>query len=98
MPIAVNVDTSESDVSCLTADDLSKQFRDSNIMIARTEGELLDSIQQARPGLSFWRTLLIAGLAIFVIESLLAHFTSHRAPHLKSKSSPPKDKPTPATV
>ena len=98
MPIAVNVDTSESDVSCLSADELSKQFRDSNIIIARTEGELLDAIQQARSGLSFWRTLLIAGLIIFVIESLLAHFTTHRAPHLSAKKKSPANKSVPATA
>ena len=98
MPIAVNVDTGESNVACLTADDLAKQFQDTNIMVARTEGELLDSIQQARPGRSLWRSLIIAGLAIFVIESLLAHFTTHRMPHLASKNKSPKDKPAPATA
>ena len=96
MPIAVNVDTAESDVSCLPADDLAIQFRDTDIRVARSEAELLDSIQQARTGLSFWRSLMIAGLVIFVLESLLAHRTSHRAPHLKSKSKSPKNKPAPA--
>jgi hypothetical protein len=98
MPIAVNVDTAESDVSCLPADDLAIQFRDTDIRVARSEAELLDSIQQARTGLSFWRSLMIAGLVIFVLESLLAHRTSHRAPHLKSKSKSPKNKPAPATA
>ena len=98
MPIAVNVDTSESDVSCLLANDLTKQFSDTNIMIARSEGELLDAIQQARSGLSFWRTLLLAGLIIFVIESLLAHFTTHRAPHLSAKKKSPANKPAPTTA
>ena len=98
MPIAVNVDTSESDVSCLLANDLTKQFSDTNIMIARSEGELLDAIQQARSGLSFWRTLLLAGLIIFVIESLLAHFTTHRAPHLSAKKKSPTNKPAPTTA
>ena len=98
MPIAVNVNTSESNVKSLSADDLTQQFGDSNIMIARTDGELLDAIQQARPGRSIWRTLLIAALAIFVIESLLAHFTTHRMPHLASKSSSSEDQPAPATA
>jgi len=96
MPIAVNVDTGESDVSCLSADDLASKFRDTDIMVARSEEELINSIQQARTGLSFWRSLMIAGLVIFILESLLAHRTSHRAPHLKSKS--PKNKPAPATA
>ena len=97
MPIAVNVDTGESDVSCLSADDLASQFRDTDVMVARSEAELLDSIQQSRTGISFWRSLMIAGLVIFVLESLLAHRTSHRAPHLKSKSKSksPKNKPAP---
>ena len=98
MPIAVNVDTGESDVTCLSADDFASQFRDTKVMVARTEAELLDSIQQSRSGLSFWRSLMIAGLVIFVLESLLAHRTSHRAPHLKSKSKSksPKNKPASA--
>jgi hypothetical protein len=96
MPIAVNVDTSESDVTCLSADDFASQFRDTKVMVARSEAELLDSIQQSRSGLSFWRSLMIAGLVIFVLESLLAHRTSHRAPHLKSKSKSPKNKPASA--
>ena len=100
MPIAVNVDISESDVSCLSADDLANKFRDTEIMVVRSEDELGDSILQARTGLSFWRSLMIAGLVIFVIESLLAHSTSHRAPHLKSKSKgqSSKNKTAPATA
>jgi len=93
MPIAVNVDTGESDVRCLAADDLANLFRDTDIMIARSEAELLDSIQQARAGLSFWHSLLIAGLVILVIESLLAHRTSHRMPNLASKSASHKSAP-----
>jgi len=98
MPIAVNVDTGESDVTCVSADDLASQFRDTKIMVARSEAELLDSIQQSRTGLSFWRSLMIAGLVIFILESLLAHRTSHRAPHLKSKTKnkSPKNKSAPA--
>ena len=96
MPIAVNVDTSESDVTCLAADDLADKFRDTGIMIARSEAELLDTIQQARAGLSFWHSLLMAGLAILVLESLLAHHTSHRAPDLSDKSTSPGDEPAPA--
>ena len=97
-PIAVNVDTGESNVTCLPAADLAEQFRESDIMIARTEAELLDSIQQSRNGVSFWRTLMIAGLVIFVLESLLANRTSHRAPHLKSTNKSPENNPTPATA
>ena len=100
MPIAVNVHTSESDVSCVSADDLASQFKDTAVMVARSEDELLSSIQQARGGLSFWRSLMIACLVIFVLESLLAHRTSHRAPHLKSKTKnkSPENNPAPATA
>lgn len=98
MPIAVNVDTTESDVSCLSADELAEKFRDTGIMIARSDDELLGSIQQARAGLSFWHTLLIAGLVILVLESLLAHHASHRAPDLSDKSTSPGDEPAPATI
>ena len=98
MPIAVNVNTGESDVAGLTADDLADQFRETDVMVARSEAELLDAIQQSRTGVSFWRSLMIAGLVIFVLESLLAHRTTHRAPHLKSKNTSPQNKPAPATA
>jgi hypothetical protein len=98
VPIAVNVDTGESDVTCLPADDLAAQFRETDVMLARSEAELLDSIQQARTGLSFWHSLMIAGLVIFILESLLANRTSHRAPHLKSKNKSPENNPAPATA
>jgi hypothetical protein len=72
MPIAVNPDTAESDVRCLPASALAENFRESGILVAGTDEELLDAIGQTRPGMSYWRFFLAAGLVLLLIESLLA--------------------------
>ena len=72
MPIAVNVDTRESDVACLPADALRDSLAGTGVAIAPTEPELLDAIDQARTGRSFWRLFMVAALVMLVLESLLA--------------------------
>lgn len=72
MPVAVNVDTAESDVSCLSPAEVAGSFADSEITVAQTDDDLLAVVSQARAGLSFWMLFLAAGLGLLVIESLLA--------------------------
>jgi hypothetical protein len=72
MPVAVNVDTRESNVKCLPESDILSRFADSDIRVARSDDELLAAIDEARTGRSFWRFLLLAGLVLLVVESLLA--------------------------
>lgn len=72
LPVAVNVDTAESDVACLSSAEAAGSFADSGITVAQTDDDLLVVVGQARAGRSFWMLLLLAGLGLLVIESLLA--------------------------
>jgi hypothetical protein len=72
LPVAVNVDTAESDVACLSPAEAAGSFADSGITVAQTDDDLLAAVGQARAGRSFWMLFLSAGLGLLVIESLLA--------------------------
>jgi hypothetical protein len=72
LPVAVNVDTAESDVACLSPAEAAGSFADSGITVARTDDDLVAAVSQARAGRSFWMLFLAAGLGLLVIESLLA--------------------------
>ena len=72
MPVAVNVDTAESDVASLSPAEAAQSFADSGITVARTDDDLQAAVGQARAGRSFWVLFLLAGLGLLVIESLLA--------------------------
>jgi len=72
MPVAVNVDTKESNVKCLSAAETVRGFEDMGITVAQSEAELLDAVEQTRTVRSFWLFCMLAGLGLLVIESLLA--------------------------
>ena len=72
LPVAVNVDTRESDVACLPDSELKTSLEDTGVMIAATGPELLAAIETARTGRSSWRHFMIAGLVFLLIESLFA--------------------------
>jgi hypothetical protein len=72
MPIAVNVDTRESDVACLTPAQLRAALDDSGIEVAGSDTELASAIELSRTGRSSWRFFMFAALAILLIECLLA--------------------------
>ena len=72
MSVAVNVDTRESDVACLSESELSTQFEDSGVTIATTESDLLSAIEATRTGRSSWRFFMFAGLLLLLIECLIA--------------------------
>lgn len=72
MPIAVNVDTAESEVRCLPDADLSGALEETGITIASTENALLGAMDLARTGRSFWRLFMLAALLSLLLESLLA--------------------------
>jgi len=73
MPIAVDVDTAESNVVSLSAGETSRCFEATDISVAQSEEDLLDAVEEARTGRSFWLVFLLAGLGVLVIESLLAN-------------------------
>lgn len=88
LPIAVNVDTSESDVSCLSAEETARIFNGSGIKVAESEADLLNAVEESRAGRSFWFHLLLGGLGLLVLESLLAKWMSGRSMADQVKSTP----------
>ena len=72
MPVAVNVDTRESDVACMPASGFADSLVGSGILIATDEAALASAIDTTRTGRSSWRFLLFAALAFLLIECLLA--------------------------
>lgn len=79
MPVAVNVDTRESDVSCISEVDLRTRLDGTGIIVAGTEADLLSAIETTRIGQSFWRYFMIAALVLLLIECLFAdHLLSKR--------------------
>jgi hypothetical protein len=71
-PIAVNVDTRESDAACLTADALAERLQATGVTISPTQAELSADIATARTGRSSWRFFLLAGLVLLLAEGLFA--------------------------
>ena len=72
IPVAVNVDSSESNVASLTASDLNTNLEGLDITLANSEAELASAIEASRTGRSSWRQFMIAGLVFLLIESLLS--------------------------
>jgi hypothetical protein len=72
MPIAVNVDTNESDVACLSEAELRTALDNTGVAIASTETELLSAIEADRTGQSAWRFFMLMGLVFLITESLFA--------------------------
>lgn len=72
MPVAVNVDTRESDVACLSGAELEESLKGTGITVSATEADLTADIEAARTGRSSWRFFIMAGLAFLIIESLFA--------------------------
>ncbi|NNC87047.1 MAG: VWA domain-containing protein [Akkermansiaceae bacterium] len=88
MPVAVNVDTAESDVGCLSPAEVARAFDGTDITVAQSEADLLDAVEESRAGRSFWHLLLLAGLGLLVVESLLANWMTRR-PEGGANQTPP---------
>lgn len=93
-PIAVNVNTRESDVKCMSISDASELLRDTGVRVTGGQAELLGEVESSRDKRSLWRMLLVGGLVFLVVESLLADwmFSSasrrRRATQADSEASP----------
>ena len=72
MPVAVNVDHRESDVTSLTASELMTNLEGTDVTVANSEADLAAAIETTRTGRSSWRQFMIAGLVLLLIESLFA--------------------------
>jgi hypothetical protein len=68
-PIAVNLDTAESDVTCLDITKAQGAFEETGVAIATAP---LSLVEQRRTGFEYWRALMIACLGILMLESLIA--------------------------
>ncbi|MBT3201426.1 MAG: hypothetical protein HN350_16115, partial [Phycisphaerales bacterium] len=88
-PVAVNVDTRESNVKSLPASEIVKNFAETEIKVAQSDMDLIGAIEQTRTGRSFWAIFILAGLVFFVIEGLLAD--------LLQKRPSPANKPAPTS-
>lgn len=78
-PIAVNVDTQESNVKCLSADEAARALDGTGVRLVRSESDLLAGIEETRTSRSLWRFFMLAGLAFLIIESLFSEWMFRRA-------------------
>jgi uncharacterized membrane protein len=69
MPIAVNIDTQESDVRCLDVAQAQAALEPTGITITDSPASIVESI---RNGYEYWRALLMACLGILILESVVA--------------------------
>ena len=72
MPIAVNVNTVESNVKCMPVPEMLRSFEGTGIMVADSQEQLLDAVEQMRTRRSFWFFFMIVSLTVLIIESLVA--------------------------
>jgi len=68
-PVAVNVDTQESDVRCLAPGAAQASLDATGVTVTPSVMEMIDGV---RTGYTFWRALMIACLGMLVLESVLA--------------------------
>lgn len=88
MPVAVNVDTRESDVACLDAKALQERLEGTGIEVAASDGDLAAGISTARTGRSSWRFFMLAALCLLVAESLFADRRAGRTTTRNSAAAP----------
>jgi hypothetical protein len=72
LPIAVNVDSTESDVTCLPEPELRNNLTGLGLGVAVGDVELAAAIESARTGSSSWRFFMMTALVFLLLESLLA--------------------------
>jgi von Willebrand factor type A domain/CARDB len=72
LPIAVNVDSTESDVACLPEPELRNNLTGLGLGVATGDVELAAAIDSARTGSSSWRFFMMAALVFLLLECLLA--------------------------
>ncbi|MEJ6700760.1 MAG: BatA domain-containing protein [Akkermansiaceae bacterium] len=84
MPIAVNLDTTESAVGALSVELARKSFDGSNITLVSSDAELQSHIDDSRSNRVLWRYLLILGFVLLILESIMAH-------RMRNKPAPRKE-------
>lgn len=89
MPVAVNVDTQESDVACMDDKVLMDRLEGTGIEVITNEVDLVAGISTARTGRSSWRFFMIAALCLLVGESLFAERILGRKSKRTNTAAPP---------
>jgi hypothetical protein len=69
LPIAVNVNTDESDVRCLDISKAQSSLDGTGVVVAESAADLAEDV---RTGHEYWRALMMAALVFLILESLLA--------------------------
>ena len=72
VPIAVNVDSEESEIACLPEAELRANLEGLGLKVAASDDELAAAIDGSRTGRSAWRFFMIVALAFLLFESLFA--------------------------
>jgi len=75
---AVNVDTSESDVTKVSNDFIYKIAPKKNFTFLNDNSDIKQTITQKRKGIGIWKGILITTLCILTLESILAYKCSKR--------------------
>jgi len=86
MPVAVNVDTKESTVKSLSAQEAAQGLKNTGVRIASSAEDLLAAAEETRPRRSLWRICMLAALAFLVIEALFAEWLAGR--RMKARARP----------
>ena len=75
---AVNVDPTESDVTCLTGEELRLAFTGVEARLFDDAENIAAAVRESRVGRELWRELLILALLVLALEAFLAHWFSRR--------------------
>ena len=78
MPIAVNVDTTESSIKSLPAEEAFRLMQGSKVKVLGSEEGMHEAIQEIRTARSFWKPLMIIGVLLLLIEGLAAGFIQNK--------------------
>jgi hypothetical protein len=76
MPVAVNVDTRESTLKSMSAEEVARSLEGTGVKVVRSQDGILEAAANASSARSLWRVLMLAGLAFFVVEALFAEFSA----------------------
>lgn len=94
LPIAVNVDTRESQVTCLGDVELRSNVEPLGLQVVAGGDELAAAIEASRTGRSAWRFFMMAALVFLLFECLLADrmlFRSRRQSPDRMTDTEPSD-------
>jgi len=84
LPVAVNVDTKESTVTCLSPEHAAESLRGTGMRLANSREDLLAAAEETRGRRSLWRVFMSAALACLAIEALCADWLWRRGTKAKA--------------